>query len=428
MKLRIRGGRLIDPANQIDKISDLHICDGRIAAIEPASSNATDNNVQVIDATGLIVCPGLVDLSVSLPEPGKQQKGTVSTETRAAAAGGITSICCLPDTVPVIDNASVATLVQDLARQSGFCNVWPIGALTQGLAGAQLSEMGTLKEAGCIGMSNLRAPFENNRVLLRCLEYAASYDVTVFFNAVEHALADDGCVHEGRYATRLGLKGIPESAETVALTRDLLLIEQTGVRAHFGQLSCARSVELIAEAQAKGLSVTADVCIHHLLATEASIQNFNSLNHLQPPLRTEADRQALQHGLQEGIISAICSHHQPHEMAAKMAPFAATEPGISGLDTLLAQALQLVDENALTLPELIERLTIGPARAANLKAGSLGIGDVADICVFDPAESWQVCPATLHSSGHNTPLMGCELKGRVRHTLLAGRRVFPPRA
>jgi len=420
MSLWIRGGRLIDPANNIDTVTDLHIKDGKVATI----GSCTDSDAPVIDATGLIVCPGLVDLSVSLR---KQQKSSIGKETRAAAAGGITSICCLPNSSPVIDSASVATLFQDLARQTGFCNVWPIGALTQGLAGSQLSEMGTLKDAGCIGMSNLRAPFENTRVLLRCLEYAASYDVTVFFNSVEHALADDGCVHEGPYATRLGLKGIPESAETVALTRDLLLIEQTGVRAHFGQLSCARSVELIANAQAKGLAVTADVAIHHLFGTDADIQNFNSLNHIQPPLRTETDRLALQQGVQEGIISAICSHHQPHEMAAKMAPFAATEPGVSGLDTLLPQALKLVESQLMSLQELIARLTIGPAKAANLKAGSLGIGDIADICIFDSNESWQVSPSTLHSSGHNTPLMGSHLTGKVQHTLLAGRRVHPPR-
>jgi dihydroorotase len=421
MTLWIRGGRLIDPANNIDTITDVQIHDGKVTAI----GHCDDESAASIDAQGLIVCPGLVDLSVSLR---KQHKASVSTETRAAAAGGITSVCCLPDTSPIIDSSSAATLVQDLASQSGFCNVWPIGALTQGLAGAQLSEMGTLKEAGCIGMSNLRAPFENTRVLLRCLEYASSYGVTVFFNAVEHSLADDGCVHEGPYATRLGLKGIPESAETVALTRDLLLIEQTGVRAHFGQLSCARSVDLIANAQKRGLPVTADVCIHHLLGTEADIKNFNSLNHIQPPLRTENDRQALQRGVQEGIISAICSHHQPHSKAAKMAPFAATKPGISGLDTLLPQALKLVKNNLLTLPQLIERLTIGAARAANLNTGSLGIGDIADICIFDANEGWQVSAETLHSNGHNTPLMNAELTGRVKHTLLAGRRVHPQRS
>lgn len=423
MTLRIINGRLIDPANGLDAITDLTISDGKVSAIGDSDSGIE----QVIDASGQIVCPGLVDLSVSLPEPGKQQKGSISSETRAAAHGGVTTLCCPPDTSPVIDSASVASLIQDRALQSGFCNVWPIGALTQGLRGEQLSEMGTLKDAGCIAMSNLRAPFQNNRVLLRCLEYAASYNVTVFFSAVEHSLADEGCVHEGRYATRLGLNGIPETAETIALTRDLLLIEQTGVRAHFGQLSCARSVELIANAQAKGLPVTADVCIHHLLKTDASIQNFNSLYHIQPPLRTEADRLALCEGLKDGIISAICSHHQPHEMAAKMAPFAATEPGISTLDTFLPQALELVERGILTLPELIERLTLGPAKAADIKAGSLGVGDVADICIFDPQQRWRVAPDTLVSNGHNTPLMNCEVQGRVTHTLLAGRRVFPAR-
>ncbi|EGG98180.1 Dihydroorotase [gamma proteobacterium IMCC2047] len=421
MNLWIRGGRLIDPANNTDTITDLHIHDGKVVTIGPYDGTSAT----VIDAKGLIVCPGFVDLSVSLR---KQQKASVSAESRAAAAGGITSMCCLPDTSPVIDSSSAATLVQDLAHQAGFCNVWPIGALTQGLAGSQLSEMGTLKEAGCIGMSNLRQPFENTRVLLRCLEYAASYNVMVFFNPVEHSLADDGCVHEGPFATRLGLKGVPETAETVALTRDLLLVEQTGVRAHFGQLTCARSVDLIANAQKRGLPVTADVCIHHLLGTEADVQNFNSLNHIQPPLRTQRDREALQRGVQDGIISAICSHHHPHPMSAKMAPFAATEPGISTLDTLLPQSLKLVENNVLTLTQMIERLTCGPAQAANLKSGSLAVGDIADICIFDADEDWLVSAETLNSSGHNTPLMGTELRGRVKHTLLAGRQVYPLRS
>ena len=422
MSLRISGGRIIDPANQTDSIADIYIADGKIAAIGNQAN--TFNAEQTIDAKGMVVCPGFVDLFVRIPEPGFEHKGTIASETKAAAAGGITSLCCPPTTSPVIDSPSVATSIQKIASQSGFSRIWPIGAITTGLEGSQLSEMAALKEAGCVGVTNMRRPFDNNRVLLRCLEYAASQDMTVFFHSIDRYLEQDGCVHSGLYSTRLGLAGIPETAETVALSRDLLLVEQTGVRAHFGQLSTARAVELIADAQAKGLKITADVTIHHLLSTDECIQGFNSLYHIQPPLRDKADREKLQQGVREGICSAICSQHQPHEAAAKMAPFAATEPGISGVETLLPQALELVNSGSLDLPILIERLTSGPAGIAGINSGTLGLGEVADICIFDPNESWQLSEKTMLSNGKNSPLLNAELKGRVRYTLLEGKRVF----
>lgn len=421
MSICIKGGHLIDPAHQTDSVCDIYVADGKVVALgEDAHSFSAD---LVLDAQGLVVCPGFVDLFARLPEPGFEHKGTVTTETRAAAAGGVTTLCCPPDTSPVIDSPSVATLIQDLARQAHYCNVKPIGAITNSLEGSQLSEIYALKEAGCIGVTNLRRPYADNSVLLRCLEYAATHEITVFFSSTDQALEQGGCVHSGPYATRLGLGGIPESAETVALARDLLLVEQTGVRAHFGQLSTARAVELIATAKAKGLPVTADVGIQHLIASEEDIHDFNTLYHVQPPFRTEADRKALRQGVKEGIISAICSYHQPHEIVAKMAPFAATEPGISGVETLLPLALRLVQENILELPELIQRLTLGPATAANIEGGNLGVGEIADICIFNPNERWQVNATSLLSRGHNTPQIDTEVTGRVSYTLLAGKRV-----
>lgn len=421
MSMLITGGRLIDPFHQTDTIADLYIADGKIVAIgESAKSFNAD---QIIDATGLVVCPGLVDLYVRIPEPGYEQKGTVASETRAGSAGGITSLCCPPDTAPVIDSPSVATLIQDLAKQAGYCHLYPVAAMTVGLKGTQLSELYALKEAGCVAVSNLRFPYKNHAVLLHCLEYAATHDITVFFNSIDSALEQSGSVHQGPYSTRLGLAGIPETAETVALSRDLLLVEQTGVRAHFGQLSTARSVELVARAQEKGFPVTADVAIQHLISTEASIQDFNAQYHIQPPLRTEQDRKALRQGVKEGVIGAITSHHQPHETAAKMAPFAATEPGISGVETLLPQGLTLVNSGELELYELIERLTTAPAQIARIKGGALGVGDRADICIFDPDERWQLNEQTLFSKGQNSPLLGTELTGRVRYTLIGGHKI-----
>ena len=421
MSILIRGGRIIDPANDIDQVADLYVAEGKIVALGASASKFTAETT--IDATGLIVCPGFVDTGTRIPEPGFEHKGTVASETRAAAAGGYTSLCCTPDTNPIIDTPSVATLIQDLAHESGSTHIHPIGALTPGLSGDQLSEMHALREAGCVGLSNLRHPFTDNRVILRCLEYAKSLDITVFLSPTDVALEQGGCAHRGSYASRLGLAAIPESAETVALARDLLLIEQTGVRAHLGPLSCARSVELVADAQARGLAVTADVAIHHLLETEAAIHDFNSLYHLQPPLRSSADRAALRDGVKGGVISVIRSDHCPHEAAAKMAPFAATEPGISSIETLLPQALSLVNSGVLELNELIHRLSAGPAQITGLAAGTLGIGQIADICVFSEHESWELNELT--SQGKNSPLLGKELKGRTHYTITQGKRVFP---
>ncbi len=422
MTITIRGGRLIDPANNIDALLDLHIAEGRIAAIGKAPEGF--NAEQVIDANGLIVCPGLIDLQARLREPGQKHKGTIASESRAAASAGITTLCCPPDTLPVIDTPAVAEQIRHRAAEAGLARVLPIGALTQGLEGQQLSSMQALYTAGCLVMGNARRTIANTLVQRRALEYAATLGLTVFFNSEDPWLSADGCIHEGALSTRLGLAGIPECAEVIAVGRDLMLVEQTGVSAHFGQLSSTRAMEMIAEARARGIPVSADVSAHQLFLTEMDVAEFDSACHVRPPLRSQRDREGLRSAVADGAISVICSDHQPHDRDAKLAPFAATEPGISALETLLPLTLRLVEEKVLGLSDAIARLTSGPASVLGIEGGQLDVGMVADICIFDPAHHWQVEESSLLSHGKNTPFLGWELSGRCRYTLLEGRIVF----
>lgn len=419
----IRGGRLIDPANRIDTVTDIYIENGRIAGLGEAPAGFTAE--KTIDANGMWVLPGLIDLQARLREPGQKHKGTIASETLAAAASGITTLCCPPDTTPVIDSPAVAAQIEHRVEASGKTRVLPIGALTRGLEGEHLASMQALHSAGCLVMGNARRPITNTLVQRRALEYAATLGLTIFINAEDPWLAADGCVHEGPLSTRLGLAGIPDCAEVIAVARDLMLIEETGVSAHFGQLSTLRAVELIAEARAKGLSVSADVSAHQLYLTDMDVDGFNSLCHVRPPLRSQRDRDGLRRAVADGIVSAICSDHQPQDRDAKLAPFAATEPGISALETLLPLSLRLVDEGILNLSDAVARLSSGPARILCIDAGHLGLGTAADLCIVDPNQHWDVTEETILSSGKNTPFLGWEMKGKVTHTLLAGRQVFP---
>ncbi len=421
MRITIRGGHLIDPASQRDAVADLHIAEDRIVAVGATPEGFSAD--QHIDAAGQWVLPGLIDLRARLREPGEEHKGTIASETRAAAAGGITTLCCPPDTQPVIDTPAVVELIHRQAEAAGFARVLPLGALTAGLEGKQLAELYALKQAGCIGVSNALAPITNTLVMRRAMEYAASHGLTVFLHAEDAWLYNKGCAHEGAVSSRLGLPGIPEAAETVAVARELMLIEQTGVRAHFCQLSSARAVQMIARARHDGLPVSADVTAHHLHLTEMDVGYFNSQCHVRPPLRTQRDRDALRAGLAQGTLDALCSDHQPHEPDAKLVPFTESEAGISALETLLPLGLRLVEEGVLSRTALVERLTLGPARILGIEAGTLGVGAIADVCVLDPTRRWTIEPAALYSHGHNTPCLGWELQGRATHTLLAGKPV-----
>ena len=419
--LLIRGGRLLDPASGIDARLDLAIADGRVAAVGTGLDFGAD---RILDATGLVVCPGLIDLRARLREPGAEHKADIASETRAAARAGITTLVCPPDTDPVIDEPAVVELIRHRAESAGQARVLALGALTRGLDGERLAEMAALGEAGCVGVSNAGRPLVDARVLYRALAYAATFGLTVHVDPAEPALAA-GCAHAGALAARLGLDGVPVTAETGAMALLLELVHELGVRIHFTVLSSARAVTLLRRARDEDLPVTAAVAAHQLVFCADDIDRFDSRLHVQPPLRAASDREALRLALAEGVIDALCSDHQPHEADAKADPFAETEPGISALDTLPGLGLNLVEDGTLPLPALIERLTVGPARVLGLESGRLGVGDPADVCVFDPEARWTVGTETLVSRGHNTPLTGRELPGGIRYTLRVGRIIHP---
>jgi len=426
MNISIQNGRLIDPANGIDAHADLHIADGVIAGVGEAPDGFTADSH--INAEGHIVCPGLIDLRARLREPGGESRATIASETAAAASAGITTLVCPPDPSQPIDTPALVDLIRHRARQAGHCRVLPLGALTQGLAGQQLAEMGTLKQAGCVGISNGLQAVENTQVMRRAMEYAATQGLTLFLHAEDPWLAAGGCAHEGAVSVRLGLTGIPEAAETIAVARELQLIEQTGVRAHFCHLSSARAVRMIARAQYDGLPVSADVAAHQLYLTDMDIGYFDTQCHVRPPLRSQRDREGLREGLKQGTVAAVCSDHQPHGPDAKLAPFPASEPGISGLETLLPLILRLADEGLLSLSEAIACVTQRPAEILGLldekQGGILATGARADVCIFDPEPYWELRADELQSAGHNSPFLGWELKGRVNCTLLTGELTY----
>jgi dihydroorotase len=421
-RIRIAGGRLIDPHNRIDDELDVYIADGRIAAVGAAPDGFT-SDIE-IDASGLLIVPGLIDLCARLREPGEEFKATIDSECRAAAAGGITTLCCPPDTDPVIDTPAVIEMIHHRALQVGGARVVGLGALTQNLDGEHLSEMFALKQAGCVGVSNALNPLASTLIQRRAFEYAATFDLTVFLHADDSALSANGCMHEGHVSTRLGLPGIPEAAETVAVARDLALIQQTGVRAHFGRLTTQRAVRMVARAQFDGAPVTADVAVPNLYLTELDVIDFGADYHFIPPLRTQEDRDGLREGLRGGTLAAICSDHQPHEPDAKRAPFPATEPGASGLDSLLPLTLKLVTENHMLLHDAIARVTSGPAKILNLPYGELGIGRAADVCILDPDATWRLDKDSMNSLGKNTPFHGWEMRGQARYTLRDGNIIY----
>lgn len=426
MRRTISGARIVDPANGVNEITDLHIAEGRILALgRPPEGFQAEHT---LEAAGKVLIPGLVDMAARLREPGLEHKATIAGETRAAAAAGITSLCCPPDTDPPIDSPAELGLIGRCALSSNRTRVYALGALTAGLGGERLSEMAALKEAGALGVSNALAPMASPLILRRAMEYAATHELTVFVHPIDHDLANHGCAHEGAVASRLGLPGIPQAAETAAIAQALELVEQTGVRAHFCRLSTARGATLIARAQQDGLRVSADVCAHQLFLTEIDLGDFNSLCHTLPPLRSLRDRDGLRNALSNGILSALCSDHQPHEVDAKLAPFPATEPGISALETLLPLTLKLAGEGVLTLSEAVARITCGPAGILGIEAGSLGVGCAADICIYDPEADWVLDEQSLHSQGKNTPFLGWTFTGRVTHTLLGGEIVYDAQA
>lgn len=422
LKIAIKNGHLVDPKNQIDAVTHVFIAQANIIAIGEMP-DGFDADI-TIDASKKIVCPGLVDLRARMREPGLEKKATIKSETLAAVKGGITTIICPPDTKPVIDTPAMAQMLQQRAWQTGRTFIHPLGALTQGLKGEALTDMWALANSGCVGMSNALSPITNSLVMRRAMQYASTFDIPVFLHSQDPWLTGNGVVHEGFVSTELGLPSVPEAAETVGVARDLALIETTGATAHLCQLSSGRAVSMLAEAQQKGIKVTADVTAHHLHLSEHDIGLFNTLCHVQPPLRGKQDRHALRDALKKGVITAICSDHQPHGNDAKLLPFSESEPGISGLETLLSLTLKLVEENELSLTQAIGLVTLGPADIAGIDVGHLSVDARADVCIFDPELEWVVTGDSLVSRGKNTPFMNQTFKNAVTTTIIGGEIVF----
>ncbi|MCG8523788.1 MAG: dihydroorotase [Pseudomonadales bacterium] len=419
--LKLTGGQLFEPGKGLISNPGLLVRNGRIEAVGEQAQAA--ESAATLDAAGQVIAPGFIDLCCNLREPGNGQKGNIASETRAAAHGGFTTVCASPETSPVNDSGAVTNLILDSVASRGVVRVLPIGAITRGLDGDMLSDMAGLKAAGCVAVGNGSRGVRNARILRRCMAYAQTFGLTVMFSPENTALAADGYAHDGQVTTRLGLLGIPEVAETAAVMEMLLLAEETGVRLHLSQLSCARSVEMLAQARDRGVKVTADVAMHQLAFTESALAGFDSRFHVRPPLRGEADRQALVAGVRDGVIDAIVSQHQPHDSAAKQAPLPATEPGLSSIESVLSLGLELVQNHELELPDLLRALTAGPAAVLGREV-ALTAGSAADLCLFDPDGHWQPSAATLLSAGRHAPVLERALPGEVKLTLVAGRTAW----
>lgn len=425
MKIQIKGGRLVDPGSGRDEVADLFINAGKIVAVGQAPMGWRAG--KIIEAGGLIVCPGLIDLSARLREPGYEYMATLESEMSAAVAGGVTSLACPPDTDPPLDEPGLVEMLKHRARILNQARVYPLGALTQGLKGERLTEMAELADAGCVAFSQADASIYDTLGLLRAMQYAATFGFSVWLRPQDPYLARGGVAHDGEVATRLGLAGIPECAETVALSTILNLAQLTGVRLHLCRLSSAAGVERVRQAKAAGMRISCDVSAHHMHLSEMDVGYFDSNCHLVPPLRSLADRDALRRGLADGTIDAICSDHTPVDEDAKQLPFAEAEAGATGLELLLPLTLKWMRETGVSLLAGIAKLTSAPAAILGVSGGHLGPGQPADLCIFDPDQSWRVDDQSLVSQGKNTPFRGLEMQGRVIITLVAGHCVYDAR-
>ncbi len=422
MNIHIKNGRLIDPRNNIDAKLDVYVMDKRIAAIGQAPDGFMA--AQVIDAAGMIVIPGLIDLAARLREPGYEYMATLESEMLAAVAGGVTSLACPPDTDPPLDEPGLVEMLKHRARNLNLARLYPVAALTTALKGCELTEMAELVDAGCVAFSQADAPLTDTRVLYRAMQYAATFGYSVWLRPQDSFLARDGVAHDGEVATRCGLPAIPVCAETIALATMLSLARETGAKLHICRLSSAAGVEMIRTAKQQGLAVSCDVTMNHVHLSEMDIGYFDPNCRLTPPLRSLRDRAALRAGLLDGTIDAICSNHAPVDEDAKQLPFAEAESGATGLELLLPLILKWAQQEKISLSDAVARATLRPAQILGLDAGHLSIGAAADMCVFDPEACWRVEPAALKSQGKNTPFTGMEVQGLVRYTLVDGKVVY----
>ncbi len=418
MRIQVKGGRLVDPRHGIDAARDLYVAEGRVVGVGAAPGGFKAD--RVIDAAGLTVAPGLVDLAARLREPGLEYKATLESELYAAVAGGVTSLACPPDTDPPLDEPGLVEMLTRRASSMHLAKVYPVGALTAKLEGERLAEMAMLHHAGCVAFSQADAPIRDTVVLWRAMQYAATLGYSVWLRPQDAFLAHEGVAHDGDMATRLGLPGIPAFAETIALAAILELVRATDTRVHVCRLSTATGVEMVRQAKREGLPVTSDVSAHHVHLSEIDLGSYDSNCHVVPPLRSLRDRDALQTGIADGTIDAICSDHTPVDDDAKQMPFSESAPGTTGLELLLPLTLKWAIEKKLALVEALARVTSEPARIVKIDAGHLGVGAPADVCVFDAEAYVKVTRSSLRSQGKNTPFIGYELPGRVRFTLVGG--------
>ena len=418
----IRNGHIIDPANNRDGIADLLIRDGIISRIEQDIPLTPD--LEVIDAAGQLVIPGLVDMHTHLREPGYEYKETIRTGTMSAAAGGFTSVCCMPNTQPVNDSQAVTEFIRQRAFTSGVVNVFPVGAITKGSKGDEITEMGDLKKAGCVAVSDDGKPVVNNLVMRRALEYAKMFKLPVISHCEDLALADDGVINEGNISTELGLRGIPNASEDVMVARDIALAELTGGHIHIAHVSTGGAVELIRRAKGKGVNVTAETCPHYLVLTDEAVRGYNTNAKMKPPLRSAKDIAAVRAGLQDGTIDAIATDHAPHSQEEKEREFDYAPFGIIGLETALPIVLRLVEEGVLTLRDVVLKMSVNPARILGINKGSIAIGESADITVINPGSAWVVDAGNFKSRSRNTPFDGWKMRGKVSYTIVGGRVVY----
>ncbi|BCR04995.1 dihydroorotase [Desulfuromonas versatilis] len=421
MKILIKGGRVIDPANGIDATLDILVEEGKISKIDKAIQAA---GAEVIDAAGKLVTPGLVDIHVHLRDPGYEYKEDVVSGTRAAVAGGFTAVACMPNTSPVNDNKAVTLYIRHKAQEQGACRVYPVGSITKGLKGESLSEMGDLKEAGCVAFSDDGRPVCSGEMMRRALEYARPFGMPLISHAEDLSLVGEGVMNDGFVATELGLKGIPWVAEDASTARDVMLAEFTGSRLHVAHVSTKGSVEIIRAAKKRGVKVTCEATPHHFTLTDEAVRGYDTNAKMNPPLRGAEDVAAVRAGLADGTIDAIATDHAPHHYDEKNVEFNIALNGIVGLETALPLTLRLVDEGVLPLSAAVDRLTCGPARALGLPGGTLETGAAADITVIDPELKWTVEAAKLNSKSKNTPFDGWKMKGAAIHTMVGGKVVY----
>ena len=421
MTLLIQGGHVIDPG-RVNGVADVLIENGTISAVGPALTAPA--GATVIQAKGQLVLPGFVDLHVHFREPGFEYKETIQSGTAAAVAGGFTTVCAMPNTNPVNDNQAVTEFMLERAKAAGNAHLYPIGAITKKSEGKELAEIGDLRRAGCVAISDDGKPVMNSLVMRRAMEYARAFDVPVVDHCEDLHLSEGGCMNEGLVSTELGLPGIPSAAEDVMVARNVSLAELTGARLHLAHISTAGSVRMVREAKARGLKVTAEACPHHFTLTEELTRGYNTHAKMNPPLRTMQDVQAIKEGLRDGTIDVIATDHAPHATQEKQQEFTEAPFGIVGLETALSLTLALVDEGVLTLESAVDKLSTAPAKAFSLNAGTLAVGAPADVAIVDPNREWQVDPSRFRSKSRNTPFAGWKVKGRVTTTIVSGRVVF----